>query len=75
LIPGNEFSVGNDNPVQYQIVDEAGILLINSITWTSSAFWDAESEYSVLLVPPSSSTEPRLCGHRTAALFCSTLRN
>jgi len=44
VIPSNDFFIGNDNPLQYQLFNGAGDLLINSITQTSSQIWDAGSE-------------------------------
>ena len=44
VIPSNDFFIGNDNPTQYRLFDDAGNLLINSITQTSSQIWDAGSE-------------------------------
>ena len=44
VIPSNDLFIGNDNPMQYRLFDDAGNLLINSITQTSSQIWDAGSE-------------------------------
>jgi PEP-CTERM motif/Spondin_N len=44
VIPSNDFFIGNDNARQYRLFDDAGNLLINSITQTSSQIWDAGSE-------------------------------
>jgi hypothetical protein len=44
VIPSNDFFVGNDNPMQYRLFDDAGNLLINSITQNASQIWDAGSE-------------------------------
>ncbi len=44
VVPSNDFFIGNDNPMQYRLFDDAGNLLINSITQTSSQIWDAGSE-------------------------------
>lgn len=44
VIPSNDFFIGNDNPQQYRLFDDAGNLLINSITQTSSQIWDGGSE-------------------------------
>ncbi len=44
VIPSNDFFIGNDNPMQYRLFDDAGNLLIRSITQTSSQIWDAGSE-------------------------------
>jgi hypothetical protein len=44
VIPSNDFFIGNDDPMRYRLFDDAGNLLINSITQTSSQIWDAGSE-------------------------------
>lgn len=44
VIPSNDFFIGNDNPMQYRLFDDAGNLMLNSITQTSSQIWDAGSE-------------------------------
>ncbi len=44
VIPSNDFFIGNDNPQQYRLFDDAGNLLINSITQTAGQIWDAGSE-------------------------------
>ncbi len=44
VIPSNDFFIGNDNPMQYRLFDDAGNLLINSISQTASQIWDAGSE-------------------------------
>ncbi len=44
VIPSNDFFLGNDNPTGFRLFDDAGNLLINSITQTSSQIWDAGSE-------------------------------
>ena len=44
VIPSNDFFIGNDNPMQYRLFDDAGNLMISSITQTSSMIWDAGSE-------------------------------
>jgi len=44
VVPSNDFFIGNDNPLQYQLFNAAGDLLINSITQTTSQIWDAGSE-------------------------------
>ncbi|MDZ7632701.1 MAG: spondin domain-containing protein [Gemmatimonadaceae bacterium] len=44
VIPSNDFFVGNDDPMRYRLFDDAGNLLITSITQTSSQIWDAGSE-------------------------------
>lgn len=44
VIPSNDFFIGNDNPQGYRLFDDAGNLLINSITQTAGQIWDAGSE-------------------------------
>lgn len=44
VIPSNDFFLGNDNPTGFRLFDDAGNLLITSITQTSSQIWDAGSE-------------------------------
>jgi hypothetical protein len=44
VIPSNDFFLGNDNPTGFRLFDDAGNLLINRITQTSSQIWDAGSE-------------------------------
>ena len=44
VIPSNDFFLGNDNPMGFRLFDDAGNLLISSITQTSSQIWDAGSE-------------------------------
>ncbi|MCE2948484.1 MAG: spondin domain-containing protein [bacterium] len=44
VIPSNDFFIGNDSPTQYRLFDDAGNLLITSISQTASQIWDAGSE-------------------------------
>lgn len=44
VIPSNDFFIGNDDPMRYRLFDDAGNLVINRITQTSSQIWDAGSE-------------------------------
>jgi PEP-CTERM motif len=44
VIPSNDFFIGNDNPMGFRLFDDAGNLLINSITQTAGQIWDAGSE-------------------------------
>lgn len=44
VIPSNDFFIGNDNPQGFRLFDDAGNLLINSITQTAGQIWDAGSE-------------------------------
>ncbi len=44
VIPSNDLFIGNDNPAAFQILDNAGNLLISQINQTASQIWDAGSE-------------------------------
>lgn len=44
VVPSNDYFIGNDSPTVYQLFDNSGNLLINSITQTASDIWDAGSE-------------------------------
>ena len=44
VVPSNDFFIGNDNPMQYRMFDDAGNLLITSISQRYSQIWDAGSE-------------------------------
>jgi hypothetical protein len=44
VIPSNDFFIGNDAPMRYQLFDDAGNLLIRSISQTAGQIWDAGSE-------------------------------
>jgi len=44
VVPSNDFFIGNDNPMQYRLFNDAGDLLITSITQTARQIWDAGSE-------------------------------
>lgn len=44
VIPSNDFFIGNDDPMAYRLFDDAGNLLISSITVYSDDIWDAGSE-------------------------------
>lgn len=44
VIPSNDLFIGNDNPAAFQILDNAGNLLISQINQTASQIWDANSE-------------------------------
>ena len=43
-IPSNDFFIGNDNPMEYQLFNAAGQLQISSITVKAREIWDAGSE-------------------------------
>ena len=43
-VPSNDFFVGNDSPTAFRLFDNAGNLLINSITQKARDIWDAGSE-------------------------------
>ena len=44
VIPSNDFFVGNDSPTRFRLFDDAGNLLIGSITQRARDIWDAGSE-------------------------------
>ena len=44
VIPSNDFFIGNDNPMQYRLFDDAGNLMITSISQRAGQIWDAGSE-------------------------------
>lgn len=44
VVPSNDFFIGNDDPMEYLLLDMAGKLLIPSITVGASEIWDAGSE-------------------------------
>jgi hypothetical protein len=44
VIPSNDFFIGNDNRMQYRLFDDAGNLLINSISQRAGQIWDGGSE-------------------------------
>jgi hypothetical protein len=44
VIPSNDFFVGNDNPMAYQLFDAAGNLQITSIVQRARDVWDAGDE-------------------------------
>jgi hypothetical protein len=44
VIPSNDFFIGNDDPMEYELFDPAGNLLISSITINANEIWDAGSE-------------------------------
>ncbi|MDQ3186609.1 MAG: spondin domain-containing protein [Pseudomonadota bacterium] len=44
VVPSNDFFIGNDSPAQFRLFDNAGGLLINSISQHASNIWDAGSE-------------------------------
>lgn len=46
VIPSNDFFIGNDSPTEYRLFDNAGSLLIGSISLRASDIWDAGSELS-----------------------------
>ena len=43
-VPSNDFFVGNDNPMEYELLGAAGNLKIASITVKAGEIWDAGSE-------------------------------
>lgn len=44
VIPSNDFFIGNDDPMEYRLFDDAGNLLINAINVTAGEIWNAGSE-------------------------------
>lgn len=44
VVPSNDFFIGNDDPMQYRLLDASGNLLIPSITVGARNIWDAGSE-------------------------------
>ncbi len=49
VVPSNDLFIGNDNPMEFQILDDAGNLLISQINQTASQIWDANSEVAIPL--------------------------
>lgn len=48
VIPSNDLFLGNDNPMEYQLFDASGNLLIHSIFQTAGDIWDAGSELPIV---------------------------
>ncbi|MFG0260669.1 MAG: spondin domain-containing protein [Phycisphaerales bacterium JB041] len=44
VVPSNDYFIGNDDPMAYRVIDDAGNLLIGSISQTGADIWDAGSE-------------------------------
>ena len=44
VVPSNDLFIGNDNPAAFQLLNNAGNLLIPSILQKGSQIWDANSE-------------------------------
>lgn len=44
VVPSNDFFIGNDSPTRYRLFDDAGNLLISSISQQADDIWDAGSE-------------------------------
>jgi len=44
VVPSNDFFIGNDDPMEYQLFDAAGNLQITSIEQKATDVWDAGSE-------------------------------
>jgi hypothetical protein len=44
VIPSNDFFIGNDDPMEYRLFDNAGNLLIQNIDQNASDIWNAGSE-------------------------------
>ena len=47
VVPSNDLFIGNDNPMEFEILDAAGNLLINQINQTAGDIWDANSEQAI----------------------------
>lgn len=43
-VPSNDHFIGNDDPTAYQLFDDAGNLLLNSISQTAGDIWNAGTE-------------------------------
>jgi hypothetical protein len=43
-VPSNDYFIGNDSPMAYELLDAMGNLNLKSITLTASDLWDAGSE-------------------------------
>jgi hypothetical protein len=43
-VPSNDFFIGNDDPMEYQLFDASGALRINTIGIKANEIWDAGSE-------------------------------
>ena len=44
IVPSNDFFIGNDDPMAFRLFDNAGTLLISSISQSASDIWNAGSE-------------------------------
>ena len=44
IVPSNDFFIGNDDPMAFRLFDDAGTLLISSISQSASDIWNAGSE-------------------------------
>jgi hypothetical protein len=44
VVPSNDFFIGNDDPMEYRLFDDAGNLLIQNIDQSASDIWNAGSE-------------------------------
>ncbi len=44
VLPSNDLFLGNDDPMEYQLFDASGNLLLDRITQTAGEIWDAGSE-------------------------------
>ena len=47
VVPSNDLFIGNDDPMEYQLFDATGNLLINTITLNGAEIWDANSELAI----------------------------
>ena len=44
VVPSNDFFIGNDNPLAYNLFDDQGVLQLTEIVITAGDIWDAGSE-------------------------------
>lgn len=44
ILPSNDFFIGNDDPLEYGVLDASGALALSSIAVRASEIWDAGSE-------------------------------
>ncbi len=44
VVPSNDHFLGNDDPMEYELFDTTGNLILSSITQSAAEIWDAGSE-------------------------------
>jgi hypothetical protein len=49
VVPSNDLFIGNDDPMEYELFDATGNLLINEIFVSAGEIWDAGSELAIPL--------------------------